>query len=129
MQCLLRANGNDEFSGEKAHRYGTSTGNQRIECWWSHLKKSRTTWWINFFKDLVDRGVFLPGYIYTTMNASGFVLMNFCSMTWILLCCIGIPTISDNPDMILRLVDQMNYSFYPRGLVERITYSKPHSNN
>jgi len=64
MQCLLRANGNDEFSGEKAHRYGPSTGNQRVECWWSHLKKSRTTWWINFFKDLVDRGVFLPGNIY-----------------------------------------------------------------
>ena len=64
MQCLLRANGSDEFSGEKAHRYGPSTGNQRVECWWSHLKKSRTTWWINFFKDLVDRGVFLPGNIY-----------------------------------------------------------------
>ena len=59
MQCLLRANGNGEFTGEKVHRYGPSTGNQRVECWWSHLKKSRTTWWINFFKDLVDRGVFL----------------------------------------------------------------------
>ena len=35
MQCLLRANGNDEFTGEKAHRYGPSTGNQRVECWWS----------------------------------------------------------------------------------------------
>lgn len=64
MQCLLRANGNDEFTGEKAHRYGPSTGNQRVECWWSHLTKSRTTWWINLFKDLVDRGVFLPGNIY-----------------------------------------------------------------
>lgn len=28
------------------------------------FEKSRTTWWINFFKDLVDRGVFLPGNIY-----------------------------------------------------------------
>ena len=28
--------------------------------------------------------------------------------------------------MILCLVDQMNYSFYLRGLVERITYSTPH---
>ena len=35
------------------------------------------------------------------MNVSGFVLMNFCSMTWILLCCIGTPTISDNPDMTI----------------------------
>jgi hypothetical protein len=32
-----------------------------LECWWSHLKKSHTTWWINFFKDLRDRGVFLDG--------------------------------------------------------------------
>ena len=64
MQCLLRANGNDEFTGEKAHRYGPSTGNQRVECWWSHLKKFRTTWWINLVKDRVDIGVFLPGNIY-----------------------------------------------------------------
>ena len=35
------------------------------------------------------------------MNVSGFVLMNFCSMTWILLCCIGTPTISDNLDMTM----------------------------
>lgn len=27
-------------------------------------KKSCTTWWINSFKDLVDRGVFLPGNVY-----------------------------------------------------------------
>lgn len=33
MQCLLRAKSNDEFTGEKAHRYDTSTGNQRVECW------------------------------------------------------------------------------------------------
>ena len=28
---------------------------------WSHLKKRRTLWWINFFKDLCDRGVLLDG--------------------------------------------------------------------
>ena len=64
MQCYLRANDHDDLSGEKAHRYGSSTGNQRIECWWSHLKKSRTSWWINFFKDLRDRGVLLDGDTY-----------------------------------------------------------------
>lgn len=78
--------------------------------------------------ELTSEGSFYQE-IYTTMNVSGFVLMNFCSMTWIMLCCIGTPTISDNPDMILCLVDQMNYSFYLRGLAERITYSTPHSNN
>ena len=46
---------------KKSHRYGPSTGNQRIEAWWTHLRRSRLTWWINFFKDLVDRGIFLTG--------------------------------------------------------------------
>lgn len=64
IQCCLRANDDDELSGEKAHRYGSSTSNQRIECWWSHLKKSRTCWWINFFKNLRDEGVFLDGNTY-----------------------------------------------------------------
>ncbi|XP_046850444.1 uncharacterized protein LOC124443936 [Xenia sp. Carnegie-2017] len=41
---------------ENAHKYGTSTRNQRIENWWSHFRKSCTDWWINFFKDLRDSG-------------------------------------------------------------------------
>ena len=61
IQCYLRMNDDDELAAERAHRYGSSTSNQRIECWWSHLKKSRAIWWINFFKDLYDRGVFLDG--------------------------------------------------------------------
>ena len=61
VQCFLRAESNDDLAGEKAHRYGPSTGNQRIEAWWSYFRRSRLTWWINFFKDLVDRGVFIPG--------------------------------------------------------------------
>jgi len=64
LQCYLRANHVDDLAGDKAHRYGGSTGNQRIECWWSHLKRSRTSWWINFFKDLTDTGVLLDGNIY-----------------------------------------------------------------
>lgn len=60
-QCFLRADCNDDLAGEKSHRYGPSTGNQRIEAWWAYLRRSHLTWWINFFKDLVDRGVFLTG--------------------------------------------------------------------
>ena len=52
IQCHLRSHHNDELAGDRAHRYGPSTGNQRIECWWSHLTR-----WINFFKDLSDRGI------------------------------------------------------------------------
>ena len=61
VQSFLRAECNDDLAGEKAHRYGPSTGNQRIEAWWSYFRRSHLTWWINFFKDLVDPGVFLPG--------------------------------------------------------------------
>ena len=60
VQSFLRAECNNDLAGEKAHRYGPSTGNQWIEAWWSSFRRSRLTWWINFFKDLVDRGVFLP---------------------------------------------------------------------
>lgn len=58
IQCFLRADGDDQFAGEKSHVYGASTSNQRIECWWSYLRRSRLTWWINFFKDLKEEGSF-----------------------------------------------------------------------
>ena len=54
MQCLFR----DDL---KAHMYGRSTVNQRIEGWWSYLRRNRSTWWINFFTDLIETGDFTPG--------------------------------------------------------------------
>ena len=39
------------------HRYVSSPQNQRIEAWWSHFRRSRITWWINFFKDLEEQEV------------------------------------------------------------------------
>jgi len=44
-----------------AHIYGTSPANQRIECWWSFLRRNRTTWWINYFQDLIEKEAFHPG--------------------------------------------------------------------
>ena len=38
----------------EAHRYVTSTANQRIENWWSHNRKGYTGWLIHFFKQMVD---------------------------------------------------------------------------
>ena len=64
LPCYLRGDGTDDLAGEKAHRYVASTANQRIECWWSSLRRSRTSWWINFFKDLSERGVYISGNIY-----------------------------------------------------------------
>lgn len=56
IQCFLRRNHHDQLSGIKAHRYGSSHSNQRIEAWWSQLKSSWSSWWIDFFKDLIDQG-------------------------------------------------------------------------
>ena len=56
MQAYFRSDGDDELAGINAHRYGSSPANQRIECWWSFLRKNRSNWWINFFKDLVEAG-------------------------------------------------------------------------
>ncbi|XP_028416034.1 uncharacterized protein LOC114539597 [Dendronephthya gigantea] len=56
IQAFLRCGGEDELAGSNAHRYGSSPANQRIECWWSFLRKNRSNWWINFFRDLIERG-------------------------------------------------------------------------
>ena len=57
MQCYLRQDGTDEFSGENAHKYGSSPANQRIEGWWSFFRRGRAGWWIDFFKDMAESGV------------------------------------------------------------------------
>lgn len=61
MQSYFRADGNDEFAGTKAHQYGSSPTNQRIEGWWSFFRRSNSSWWINLFKDMCDSGVLALG--------------------------------------------------------------------
>ena len=41
-----------------SHRYISSLQNQRIEAWWSILRKTMSSWWTNFFKDLLEQGIF-----------------------------------------------------------------------
>ena len=49
IQRFFRKNHTNCQSKEKSFIYGYSTGNQRIESWWSLLFKSMTSWWITFF--------------------------------------------------------------------------------
>ena len=63
MQRYLRRNDVDSVAGNKSFMYGTSTSNQRIEAWWSIFKKSRTAWWINYFKDAIDQGIYDPSLV------------------------------------------------------------------
>ena len=50
----------DSMSGNSSFLFGSPTNNQRIESWWSILKRQNSAWWINFFKDLQDEGLFDP---------------------------------------------------------------------
>ena len=54
IQRFLRRSHNDSASEMQSFSYGKSTNNQRIEAWWSFFRRSRTNWWINFFKDLEE---------------------------------------------------------------------------
>ena len=58
IQRFLRSGCEDAFSGDESFLYGKSVSNQRIEAWWSFLKKSNASWWIDFFKDMRDKGIF-----------------------------------------------------------------------
>lgn len=59
LQGFMRSEGTDAFAGVKSFVYGKSTSNQRIEAWWSILRKCNTSWWINFLKDLRAEGKFI----------------------------------------------------------------------
>ena len=52
MECYLRAEGVDENAGSRAHKHVKSARNQRIEGYWSHCRRQRASWWIDFFNDL-----------------------------------------------------------------------------
>ena len=41
--------------------YAASTRNQRIEAFWSRLKKLNLSWWIDFFSNLIKCRIFNPG--------------------------------------------------------------------
>ena len=56
--------------------FGRSTINQRIEAWWSYLRKNYLQWWMNYFKDLRDRGIFDASNIFHTE------CLRFCLTFW-----------------------------------------------
>ena len=56
IQTYLRSQFNDCLAGENAFQYGKSTGNQRIESFWGHLRKQCVQFWMDKFKGLVATG-------------------------------------------------------------------------
>ena len=57
MQCVFRSNLQDDQADSKSHRYCSSPANQQIEGCWSFFRRTRSNWWINLFKDLVNYGL------------------------------------------------------------------------
>jgi hypothetical protein len=58
LQPLFRYHSTDSMAGIKSFMYGKSTANQKIEQWWGTMRKLGIHWWINFFKDIWDSGLF-----------------------------------------------------------------------
>ncbi|XP_033747511.1 uncharacterized protein LOC117332637 isoform X2 [Pecten maximus] len=63
LQCLFRHTSNASFSGIRSYRVVRSIFNQRIEAWWSVMRRQQCEWWISFFKDLVEFGGLHKGTI------------------------------------------------------------------
>ena len=57
-QRFLRRNHSDSLSGYHSFQFGKSITNQRIESFWSQLRRSCTDWWIRFFKEIVHEGIY-----------------------------------------------------------------------
>lgn len=58
IQRFLRRKSNDSFSGESSFMYGTSLSNQRMESWWSQLRRSNTDWWVPFLREIKEQGLY-----------------------------------------------------------------------
>ena len=58
MQKLLRMSQGDNLAGHNSFIQGKSSANQRIESYWSKLRQGGGGWWMDFFKDLRDSGIF-----------------------------------------------------------------------
>lgn len=61
IQQILREAPVDNFDtmfGDKSFIYGTSQNNQRIESWWSILRKHSAQFWMNLFQELRDNDNF-----------------------------------------------------------------------
>ena len=63
MQTFLRINHQDGLAGDMNFVCGQSTANQRIEAWWSILRKEKAHFWMNMFSELKDNGDFTGNVI------------------------------------------------------------------
>ena len=58
IQRQLRQRHQDALSGDGSYMEGSSTSNQRIECWWGYLRKQCIQFWMEIFQSLKEDWVF-----------------------------------------------------------------------
>ena len=51
IQRFLHNDSCDSFYKDKSFMYGRSISNQRIEIWWSQLRRRCASWWMEHFKE------------------------------------------------------------------------------
>jgi len=47
-------------NSERSYLNAASTHNQRIEAFWSRLKKFKLSWWISFFSSMISKAIHKP---------------------------------------------------------------------
>ena len=75
IQRFLRRNDEDSFGGEESFMYEKSTFSQRIESWWSFLRKSFAGCWMEFFKNMREDGE------YCDDNLEHIECLSYCFMS------------------------------------------------
>ena len=84
MQVFLRQHGNDTHAVTgRTFVYGTSQHNQRIESWWSILRRECSEFWIQLFRQLKDDGHFSGDFLDKNV-------LQFCFMELIKVLCITV---------------------------------------
>ena len=58
VQRFFRGADQDQFAGDRSFCCSKSVSNQRIEAWWSFLRRECADWWSNYFKDVRERGIY-----------------------------------------------------------------------
>lgn len=63
IQTALHELFNEEVSSRPCFLYGKSVHNQRIEAWWSILRKHSAQFWMNLFQSLKDEDYFCGTFL------------------------------------------------------------------
>lgn len=67
LQIFLRQQSILRQSSMTPFIYGTSQANQRIELWWSILRKHNSQYWMNLFQELKDDGKFTGSFVHKSL--------------------------------------------------------------